>query len=1253
MKKIINNGWEFAECRLHTGISGLDDAEFVRVHLPHDFLITDTTDLYRDATGWYRRKIDMDRPEWTLTGPGNDDEALSLRQVIEQGGHVFVNFDGVYMDSRIYVDGEQIAEWKYGYSPFTVELTDHLKSDRPELMVRIDHQSPNTRWYSGAGIYRDVTLIVKGSTFIPENGVYISPKKNEDGSYRLMIETEVSGMITNDAPEDKDTLEIIHELIYKGSYLRPADENVSMYSLCKDTGLTQAPFIQGGPFVRSVCSKTDSDESQDRTGSENAVYEQTAIRKYTETFRVEHPHIWDVSDPQLYMLRTMLYKDGSLTDTLDNTIGFRDFVADPERGFVINGRQMKLNGVCEHHDHGALGSAFSKEAMRRKLCRLRSMGVNALRLTHNMAAVKVLELADELGFVLISEGFDMWERPKTEYDYARFFPEWHERDVEAWIRRDRNHVSVAFWSIGNEIYDTHANDRGREVTVMLKELVEKHDHEKNARATIGSNYMPWEGARKCADVLKIAGYNYAERFYEEHHREHPDWVIYGSETSSIVQSRGIYHFPLNEPLLSEDDEQCSALGNSATSWSARNYEECVTMDRDMPFSMGQFLWTGFDYIGEPTPYQTKNSYFGQIDTAGIPKDSYYVWRAAWTDVDTHPMVHVFPYWDFNDGQIIDVRVCSNADVVELFVNGKSCGTQELDNRPGSGRHIIANYKVPFEKGNITARAYIREGDSLQQAAEETRHSFGDSSKLVIRTDWCSGGSWGHDGRVDIGTVSPVLRAGTDDLLYLEISAVDPEGYPVENACDRVKITVTGAGYLVGTDNGDSTDTDSYQSADRRMFSGKLMAIIAPSSTPGEICIRAESEGLVSAEIMAVCEEAGTEEVCSATSAQDGETAGTHPEDGYLYVRALSDEKLIRTGKICEKPVRRIDLKAPEGLAFDPGHKSLSVNAAIEPSDAGDKAIIWRAITDSGVDTNLVRFSADDRSCTLTALGDGSFRLRAMSKSGTDNIRVISELECEVKGLGPAFTDPYSFVSGSLVSRVIGEYGPGNERGIASARDGETIFVFDRLDFGPVGSDEITVPIFALSGDEYPIEFWEGVPGEDGAELIASVVYQKPSIWNTYQPDTWKLSKRLKGLTILSVRVWQKFHMKGFTFRKYLSGLEQNSVANLPVYGDSFVMEKDAVTGIGNNVSIECGELDFGEEGVTKLTICGRTPVQKNTLHAVLTNESAERREILEFMHSDDYTEQSFELSDTLSGKWKLTYVFLPGSNFDFKWYRFS
>ena len=438
--------------------------------------------------------------------------------------------------------------------------------------------------------------------------------------------------------------------------------------------------------------------------------------------------------------------------------------------------------------------------------------------------------------------------------------------------------------------------------------------------------------------MKIAGYNYSEKYYEEHHKAHPDWVIYGSETSSIVQSRGIYHFPLKTEILAEDDLQCSALGNSITSWGARSLENCVTIDRDLEFSMGQFLWTGFDYLGEPTPYHTKNSYFGQLDTAGFPKDSDYVWQAAWRDCHKDPMVHVFPYWDFNPGQLIDVRVCSNAPEVELFLNGRSLGRQKLSHGPGSGREILADYQIPYEEGRLTAVAYDGEGKEI---ARSHRRSFGNSYALRIYPE----------NRV----------AESEELLFLEIGTVDEQGRPVENACDRVRVQVTGAGRLIGLDNGDSTDYDSYKGISRRLFGGKLLAVIRPGTEPGEIHVTASSPGLKEASLTCSVEEWGR---------RDGALKG--PADLKVSSVAKQEENQdlpIRTGKKGEIPVRKVTLTAKEGRQFGPEKRVLSVKAQMDPPFADDKELLFRAVDDHGVDSHLVRLEQKGNQAVMEALSD--------------------------------------------------------------------------------------------------------------------------------------------------------------------------------------------------------------------------------------------------------------------------------------------
>lgn len=1124
------------------------EESFQAVDIPHDWLIYDSERLYEDGMGWYRKRFTFQ----------------------ETGKRVFLIFEGIYMDSTVYVNGQKAGEWKYGYSSFDLEITELLQTGGNEVLISVCFMSPNSRWYSGAGIYRDVWLKTTEKIYIEENGIYVStsPRGRDFGLY---VETAVQGAgVRNrdgegNVPEGGETVQVVHRLF------RDAEE-IKMQAV----------------------------------GGKGTLAE----------YLVEKPELWDVESPVLYTLRTELLVNAKTVQTEVNRIGFRYTEFCPEEGFFLNGRHLRLNGVCEHHDLGALGAAFNRAAMKRKFSMLKEMGVNAVRGTHNMMAPGFVELADEMGILMISEAFDMWERPKTDYDYARFFKEWHERDVKSWVCRDRNHPSVIMWSIGNEIYDTHADEHGQEITGQLKALVETYDPRGNAAVTIGSNYMPWENAQKCADLVKLAGYNYSENYYEQHHEQHPDWVIYGSETSSIVQSRGVYHFPLKAGILSEDDEQCSALGNSSTSWGAKSMEDCVTVDRDTPFSMGQFLWTGFDYIGEPTPYHTKNSYFGQVDTAGFPKDSYYVWQSAWTDYRKKPMVHLFPYWDFNPGQLIDVRVCSNAPEVELFLNGVSLGRQRLSIEPGSGKKILADYQVPYREGCLSAVAYNGKGEEI---ASKERRSFGNSSAIVLKPE------------------NAVAAADGRDLFFVEIGTVDARGNPVENACDRVQVEVTGRGRLIGLDNGDSTDYDSYKGVSRRLFNGKLLAIIQTNTEPGEIRIRVTAKGLRSAELML----------------QSVASAGKEAAECGLGALETNCERKIVTGCSGEIPVRKITLLAENGQCFTPDKKELTVLACLEPADAQDQEVIFRAVNDGGVPSNLVTVRQEGKKAIMTALGDGSFRLRCMSKSGTSGIRLISQLEFSIEGLGQAYLNPYRFISGSLYTYSRGETGNGNERGVATARDGETVVSYENIDFGRIGSDEITVPVFALDSNPYPIEIWEGIPGADGSELLADVVYQKPSVWNVYQEDTFKLSRMVKGITTISFLLRQKVHIKGFSFTRYEKAWTRLPAADADaIYGDSFHMTENAVEGIGNNVSLEFKDMDFGEKGAVSLKICGRAPKGNNTIHVRFFDGQEESKQIVEFAQSGMFKEQSFAITP-VKGKAAVTFVFMPGSCFDFGWFRFT
>lgn len=1153
MKRLFNDGWEFSLQTLHTSYDEMKNKEdeYLPTGLPHDWLIYHGDHLYDDSTGWYRKKYVWEEKE---------DEQIFLR------------FDGIYMDSKIYVNGTERFQWKYGYSAFEFDMTPYLKAGENEICVSVDFQAPNSRWYSGAGIYRDVWIKKLPKKHIVSDGIYFHTDKAEGDVWNISINTEVTDSELN--------------LTYELTDLSGDLTQDILLNVAEDSSVITREEAGAGHVMKQVKAQ------------------------------VESPKVWDTKHPNRYLLCVKSWEDGKVTQTENIRVGFRQLEFSPDQGFLLNGEKCKLNGVCEHHDLGCLGSAYHSQAMRRKLQILKDMGVNAVRLTHNMHAEDVLDLADEMGVLLVSEAFDMWENSKTPFDYARFFPEWYKQDVASWVRRDRNHPSVIMWSIGNEINDTHSSERGQMWTRLLMEEVEKHDPCGNARATLGSNYMPWENAQKCADIIKVAGYNYGESYYDGHHREHPDWIIYGSETSSTVQSRGIYHFPYQQSVLADEDEQCSSLGNSTTSWGAKSSEACIIAERDHEFSCGQFLWTGFDYIGEPTPYHTRNSYFGQVDTAGFEKDSYYIYQAEWTDYREKPMIHIFPYWDFNEGQLIDVRVCSNAPMVELLFNGKSQGTFTIDHKHGT--QLAGHWQIPYTKGEISALAFDENGNII---ARETRHSFGEASKIRLKAD------------------KTQLPANGNDLVFVEITMEDEEGYPVENANNRVEVAVEGAGALVGLDNGDSTDTDEYKGTSRRLFSGKLLAVLKSKIQAGSLKMTVKSEGFADETFVIPVVEAKIEE-------------GISPH-AYLASQELSDsdgEKAENLKK--EIPVRNIKLTSSKGTHLHEENPDTMVEAQICPSNACDREVIWSIVDDAGIPSKLAEIEADETKVRVVARSDGQFRLRCMSKCGTDKIRIISQLEFLVSGLGKAYTDPYEFVSAGLFDYSKGEVGNGNEHGVATARAGETQVGFHQIDFGTYGSDEICLPIFALTDEPYQIQIFEGMPGEEGAEMIADVIYQKPSIWNVYQEETYHLNKRLTGITGICFVLQKKVHIKGFTFTKQTRAWEKMTAASCDqIYGDSFVGEEEWIRGIGNNVTIEFANLDFGESGTSHVTICGYTPLEKNTIVMRILDEGGEEesRQTLEFLSGEG--EQTFQIQN-VTGKKTVSFVFLPGCNFDFNWVQF-
>lgn len=1127
---LFNDGWQFCLCDIGTELSALPGRHWYDVELPHDWLINDTSKLYETGEGWYRRSLPCSA------------EQLS--------GRVLLNFDGVYMNSTLFVNGKEVGSWTYGYSAFEHDITDFLHEGENELLLRVSHQSPNTRWYSGAGIFRDVMLKLRPAAYIGTNGVYIHSAPQPEGGWTTEVETDVVG----EASDIRMLLEVFD----------PAGASMGGYGL-------EAHFDGGH-------------------------------EKFTASFNSTDPELWSVDDPMLYTLKISLYSGSELLDCVNETFGYRTAEFDPDRGFLLNGEPVKLHGVCMHHDLGALGSALNEAALARQLRIMKEMGVNAIRTSHNMPARQLVQLCDEMGLLVDSEAFDMWEKPKTEFDNHRFFTEHAERDVRSWIERDRNHPCIIMWSIGNEINDT-IDPHGLDITKRLYEYVLKYDPKGNAAPTIGSNYMGNENAQKCSDVVKLAGYNYSEYLYDEHHAKYPGWVIYGSETASAVRSRGIYRFPAELPLLTGEDCQCSSLDNSVVGWGSSAMKSW-RLDRDCPFCCGQFIWTGFDYIGEPTPYNTKNSYFGIVDTAGFPKDIYYFYQSVWVSPEQKKVLHIVPsYWDFIPGQEIDVLIYSNARDVELFLNGKSIGSHVMELE--TSQDMRAHFKVPFEPGVLRVVGHFADGSECS----EVLHTPSDPAAVVMTSD------------------KETLLADGRDIAFVEISTVDVNGIPVGNARNLIRVEVSGAGRLVGLDNGDSTDYDSYKGDNRRLFSGKLLAMIESTLEPGEITVRAYSEGLENAELRLVSEN------CGEVSGVSVVTENKFPAVCRAY-----------TGEV---PARLL-LPEVDVNSFDPERRSAEIRAKLLPENCTYDDISWSVVRRNGVESSLAQVEGSGRSAVVTAKGDGEFFVRAMVHNGAEHPQVIADIPFTAEGLGAAVRDAYSFISASTLdsSNV-----PTNiiEDGALSNFDGRTVMTYSDIDFGKTGSQIISLSVGTCF--DMPVEVWEGTP--DDGKLICRVDFGNNGHWCGFAGQDFALAERLTGVRTISVVIDSRVIFGGFSFVPIERAYDTNWVGEADsVYGDDYRIDGRRVADIGNNVIINYEGLDFGEGGSEALIISGETGNPMNQIQLRYTPAGGAQKTVLLEFQQDGGREQRFDIPK-LSGVNDVSFVFMPGSRFDFDWFRFE
>lgn len=821
-KQDFNKDWYFKlNAQGDFSKKDVDVHDWSKLNLPHDWSIYFDFDHKSPArneggqlnggTAWYRKTFTVNEAD--------------------KNKDVRINFDGVYMDSRVYVNGQFVGHYPSGYNHFSYDITKFLNKDGSEnsITVQVTNKQPSSRWYSGSGIYRDVTLSYRDKVHVAENGNHITTPKlaeQKEGN----VETQVQSKIKN---ADKQSAKVFVE---------------------------QQIFTKEGKPVSEL------------TRSATKVLSENETADFNQTILVNKPTLWTTKSyhPQLYVLKTKVYKEGKLVDVTEDTFGYRYFNWTAKEGFSLNGERMKFHGVSIHHDNGALGAEENYKATYRKLKLLKDMGVNSIRTTHNPASPQLLDAAASLGLLVQEEAFDTWYGGKKTYDYGRFFDQdathpdakkgekWSDFDLRTMVERDKNNPSIVMWSLGNEVEEANGSPRSIETAKRLKAIIKAIDTERYV--TMGENKFSRAATGdflKLAEIMDAVGMNYGERFYDAVRSAHPDWLIYGSETSSATRTRDSYYNPAH--ILGHDNRpnrhyEQSDYGNDRVGW-GRTATESWTFDRDRAGYAGQFIWTGFDYIGEPTPWHNqdntpvKSSYFGIIDTAGLPKNDFYLYRSEWYSAKEKPTVRILPHWNWTEETLkerkmlvdgkVPVRTFSNAASVELFLNGESLGKKEFtkkmteDGRPyhegAKPSELYLEWLVKYQPGTLTAIARDEKGNEI---ARDSVTTAGEPAKVRLTKE------------------EHVITADGKDLSYIHYEIVDGEGNVVPTANNLVHFNLHGQGQIVGVDNGEQASRERYKAqADgtwqRRAFNGKGVVIVKSTEKEGKFTLYADSAGLTS------------------------------------------------------------------------------------------------------------------------------------------------------------------------------------------------------------------------------------------------------------------------------------------------------------------------------------------------------------------------------------------------------------------------
>ena len=778
MMALCANAQERSEVVLNSWSFSRDGSEWQQVAVPHDWAISGPFDKRWDL----QRVAIVQNGETEATEKSGRSGALPwigegcYRTTVDIDalpGFAELVFDGAMSEPTVYVNGRRAGYWAYGYNAFRVDCTEFLHSGSNAIEVRLKNVEESSRWYPGGGLYRPVRLLTAGKTHIDDWSLYIRTMSVNDG----VAHVEAEGRVAGAQPD-----------------------------------MTATMTLEGPDG-----SRTESDRLS--IGADG---------KFYATFKVKDAQLWSPESPSLYRVVTKVIRNadgprgGELVDSKTLKTGLRTVSVSREGGFRLNGISRKLKGVCLHHDLGPLGAAVNKAALIRQIRLMKEMGADAIRTSHNMPSTMQMEVCDSMGMMVMAESFDMWIYPKCKNGYARFFREWAERDITNLVLNHRNHPSIVMWSIGNEIPEQWSEE-GRQISVKLQGLC--HVLDPSRPVTQGMD-RPDDAVRSgFAKVMDVPGFNYRVHKYDPNFPLLPQGFLLGSETASTISSRGVYKFPV---VVSDHavypDGQCSSYDTEYCSWSNLPDEDFRMMD-DRSWTIGQFVWTGIDYLGEPTPYDeywpSRSSYFGICDLAGLPKDRYYLYRSQWNTREH--TIHLLPHWTWpgREGEVTPVYSYTDYPEAELFVNGKSQGRirksiGENRNELSLDRYRLRWNEVRYEPGELKVVVYDADG---RQAGEQTLCTAGKAARIRLQADRTS------------------LQADGNDLVYVTVSLVDKKGNEVPTAADLMQFDVSGEGAFKCVCNGDATSLESFVEPQMHLFNGKLVVTVQAGQHEGTLTLR--------------------------------------------------------------------------------------------------------------------------------------------------------------------------------------------------------------------------------------------------------------------------------------------------------------------------------------------------------------------------------------------------------------------------------